>query len=99
MNVGEWFYTKDARELTKEEYGALLLYLDFIGVGIRSDWCGYNVIHEFRPKPGCDRCTRVFVDRDRDLVACSEERDLKELFGNPIPLEELKRMAQLGMNV
>lgn len=90
MNVYDYITGDDARSLTPEEYHAFRAYLRFLGHKVSNE---YGVI----PLSTADISGYVLmIWEDGDLSWADAEIPAKH-DGSRISLEEVKRMAKLGM--
>ena len=92
MNVYDYITRDDLLQLTDDEYESFRNYLKFMGHRV-SDEYGSRY---FDPGQCTIDCVMLYSDGDLDWVG----RDfVKRRNGDRIPIEEVKRMAQLGMIV
>lgn len=92
MNVYDYITRDVLLQLTDEEYESFRNYLKFMGHRVSDDYGSRYYV----PSQHIINCVMLYSDGDLGWA----DRDFVERHnGNRIPLEDVKRMAQLGMIV
>ena len=89
MNIWDYVLVEDVLSLTDEEYESFRNYMRFLGFRVKQQFGSKSVGHRYN---------ELMLYDDGDL-AWSKTENTTDAGGNRIPLEEVKRMAALGMLV